>query len=415
MGYRDFRDTNGTAWMAWDVVPHMVERRQGPRRHTPPGASSPAGADRRIGIDRRMVRSTRARLGDGMDGGWLCFESGDQKRRLAPIPPDWLRCGDTQLDSVLRAGVTRARTAPQGAVAARVPRGAATHSCRTGPRSRLHSGPMEPVAYPAESVEGWYALHQMYTVNRALLREVDAHELDTLARDAAETLESLADPDDGGWTRVVPLTGSRADVMLVHFRPTFDALGEAQRTVQRMALADYLDPAYSFLSVAEAGMYHLAAKVVRETREAGGKVGDAAFRERLAALMAKEAETEHVRKRLYPEMPADMPYVCFYPMDKRRDAGQNWYTLPVEERSRLMMEHGMSGRRYAGRVSQVVTGSIGFDAWEWGVTLFARDPLEFKKIVTEMRFDEASAKYGEFGEFFVGKVAEPEDWVAGLL
>jgi peroxiredoxin len=274
---------------------------------------------------------------------------------------------------------------------------------------------MEPVAYPAESVEGWYALHQMYTVDRAALREVDSLERDLLLRDAAETLESLAAPDGGGWTRVVPLTGSRADVMLVHFRATFDALGEAQRAVQGMALADFLDPAYSFLSVAEAGMYHLTAKVVRETREAGGKVGDAAFRERLTALMAKEAETEHVRKRLYPEVPTDMPYVCFYPMDKKREHGQNWYTLPVEERSRLMQEHGMSGRRYAGRVSQVVTGAIGFDAWEWGVTLFARDPLEFKKIVTEMRFDEASAKYGEFGEFFVGKVAEPEDWMAELL
>ncbi|MBA3889369.1 MAG: heme-dependent peroxidase [Gemmatimonadaceae bacterium] len=273
---------------------------------------------------------------------------------------------------------------------------------------------MEPVAYPAESVEGWYALHQMYTIDRAALREVDAHERDALVRDAIDTLESLETPDGGGWTRVVPLTGSRADVMLVHFRATFDALGEAQRAVHRMVLTDYLDPAYTFLSIAEAGMYHLTAKVVRETRESGGKVGDAAFRERLAALMKKEAETEHVRKRLYPEVPADMPYVCFYPMDKKRDTGQNWYALPVEERSRLMMEHGMSGRRYAGRVSQVVTGSIGFDAWEWGVTLFARDPLEFKKIVTEMRFDEASAKYGEFGEFFVGRVMAPGEWLDEL-
>lgn len=97
MGYRDFRDRTGIPWMAWDVVPHMVERRQGPRRQSAPGGSPAADADRRVGIDRRMVRSTRARLGDGMDGGWLCFESSDQKRRLAPIPADWLRCGDTQL------------------------------------------------------------------------------------------------------------------------------------------------------------------------------------------------------------------------------------------------------------------------------------------------------------------------------
>lgn len=271
---------------------------------------------------------------------------------------------------------------------------------------------MEPAAYPAESVEGWYALHQMYAVDRPALRAAESRE--SLLEEAERQLAELETPAGGGWTRVVPLTGSRADVMLVHFRPTFEALGAAQRAVQRLEFFDYLHPEYSFLSVAEAGMYHLAAKVVRETREAGGKVGDAAFRERLAALMAKEAETEHVRKRLYPEPPGDMPYVCFYPMDKKRDADQNWYTLPVEERSRLMFEHGSSGRRYAGRVSQIVTGAIGFDAWEWGVTLFARDPLEFKKIVTEMRFDEASAKYGEFGEFFVGRVASAGEWLAGL-
>lgn len=273
---------------------------------------------------------------------------------------------------------------------------------------------MEPAAYPAESVEGWYALHQMYAVDRASLRALPVDRRDFLKRDAARVLADIADPVGGGWSRVVPLTGSRADVMFVHFRPTFEALGEAQRAVQSLELHDHLRREYSFLSVAEAGMYHLAAKVVRETREAGGKVGDAAFRERLGALMQKEAGTEHVRKRLYPEVPAGMPWVCFYPMNKKRETGQNWYSLPVEDRSRLMFEHGMSGRRYAGKVSQIVTGAIGFDAWEWGVTLFARDPLEFKKIVTEMRFDEASAKYGEFGEFFVGKVVPPGEWLGGL-
>lgn len=270
---------------------------------------------------------------------------------------------------------------------------------------------MEPAAaYPAESVEGWYALHQMYSIDRATLRLVPADAREALRREATAMLRELATPGDG-WTRVVALTGSRADVMLVHFRPTLDALGEAQRAVQSLRLADHLRREYSFLSIAEAGMYHLAAKVVRETREAGGKVGDAAFRERLGALMAKDAETEHVRKRLYPEVPQGMPYACFYPMNKKRETGQNWYSLPVEDRSRLMYEHGMSGRRYAGKVSQIVTGAIGLDAWEWGVTLFASDPLQFKKIVTEMRFDEASAKYGEFGEFFVGKLVEPEAWV----
>jgi chlorite dismutase len=106
-----------------------------------------------------------------------------------------------------------------------------------------------------------------------------------------------------------------------------------------------------------------------------------------------------------------MPYVCFYPMSKKRDPQQNWYALPLEERSRLMRAHGATGRGYAGRVLQVISGAIGLDAWEWGVTLFAGEPLTFKKIVTDMRFDEVSAEYAEFGEFFVGRRATPGEWM----
>src|SRR5437764_15169503 len=109
-----------------------------------------------------------------------------------------------------------------------------------------------------------------------------------------------------------------------------------------------------------------------------------------------------------------MPYVCFYPMSKRRDALQNWYTLTLDERSRLMQSHGSTGRRYAGKVQQVITGAIGLDAWEWGVTLFAKDPLDFKKLVTDMRFDEVSAKYAEFGDFYVGRLM-PWDKLPELL
>jgi chlorite dismutase len=118
-----------------------------------------------------------------------------------------------------------------------------------------------------------------------------------------------------------------------------------------------------------------------------------------------------VQRRLYPALPPQLPYVCFYPMSKRRDAGQNWYTLPIDERNRLMREHGMTGRRYAGRILQIITGAVGFENWEWGVTLFAADPLDFKKLVTEMRYDEASSLYAEFGDFFVGRVMSPTDWL----
>src|SRR5206468_10071933 len=117
-----------------------------------------------------------------------------------------------------------------------------------------------------------------------------------------------------------------------------------------------------------------------------------------------ERESEHLKRRLRPEPPPGMQYVCFYPMSKRRNEGQNWYTLSLDERSRLMQSHGLTGRRYAGKVQQVITGAIGLDAWEWGVTLFAQNPLDFKKLVTDMRFDEVSAKYADFGDFYVGKI-----------
>jgi len=230
---------------------------------------------------------------------------------------------------------------------------------------------------------------------------------------AEDALRELATPADGGWSAVVGLIGSAADVMFVHFRPTLDAIGDAERRLGRELLFGCLTPVYSFLSVTEAGLYHVTAELAREAAARGGTVGDAEYLTKLAERVAAERESAHVTRRLYPPLPPDMPYVCFYPMSKRREAGQNWYALTLEERSRLMYAHGTTGRRYAGRVVQVISGAIGLDAWEWGVTLFARDPLEFKKLVTEMRFDEVSAQYAEFGDFWVGKAVDVEEWLAG--
>lgn len=256
-------------------------------------------------------------------------------------------------------------------------------------------------AYAPESLEGWYALHQLVTVDRARLHALRPDALLEARAAASQALGELAAPEVGGWSAVVPLVGSRADVMFMHFRPTLEALGAAQQRIGGLALSDVLRPAYSFLSITEVGLYHLAAHGPDDPRK----------QERIEA----ERASAHVQRRLYPTPPADMPYVSFYPMSKRRDAGQNWYTLSLEERRQLMHSHGLTGRRYAGRVLQIITGAVGFDAWEWGVTLFARDPLDFKKIVTEMRYDEASSKYAEFGEFFVGKLTEPEAWLESLV
>jgi chlorite dismutase len=200
--------------------------------------------------------------------------------------------------------------------------------------------------------------------------------------------------------------------MVIHCRATLDELSNAETQWARTPAARGMHLEYSFLSVTEAGLYHLTAQLSREALERGGKPGDEAYVAELTRRAGVERDSPHVQRRLYPPIPSDMPYVCFYPMNKRRDTGQNWYTLSLDERSRLMHSHGTTGRRYAGRVVQVISGAIGFDAWEWGVTLFAKDPLDFKKLVTDMRFDEVSAKYADFGDFYVGKLIQPGEIVA---
>jgi chlorite dismutase len=269
-----------------------------------------------------------------------------------------------------------------------------------------------PRAHPPETTEGWYALHQILAWDRPALRAIPAEQLPSLRHHAQEVLGSLASPVEGGWSAVVPLIGNRADVMLVHFRATLDEIGVAQRALATVPLFDALRPAYSFLSVTEAGLYHASAQLAAAAEARGGAVGDETYSAEMAKRVEAERASAHVQRRLFPVQPPDMPYVCFYPMSKRRVPGQNWYSLTLEERSRLMMAHGLTGRGYAGRVVQVITGALGFDAWEWGVTLFAADPLEFKKIVTDMRFDEVSAEYAEFGDFHVGKRVEAREWVS---
>ena len=266
----------------------------------------------------------------------------------------------------------------------------------------------EPIAHPPETLEGWYALHQIFRFPNEV---PSASELARLASAAGTAMKggkgkgkSKSPSDEKGWSCFVRLIGSRSHLMAIHFRESLEAIGSAEEKMRTTQISADAELSYTFLSVTEAGLYHITADLARAAAARGGQVGDAEYTRTLAGRAAGERDSEHVKRRLYPQVPADMPYVCFYPMSKRRDADQNWYTLELDERSRLMHGHGLTGRRYAGRVQQIITGAIGLDAWEWGVTLFAKDPLDFKKLVTDMRFDEVSAKYAEFGDFYVGKI-----------
>jgi chlorite dismutase len=163
--------------------------------------------------------------------------------------------------------------------------------------------------------------------------------------------------------------------------------------------------------VIELGLYESTVKTYEQLMERGLEPHSDDWKKAIKEVI--ERQREAMRPRLYPDIP-NARYLCFYPMDRRRGEEKNWYTLPIRERQRQMHEHGMVGRRYAGEVKQIITGSIGFDDWEWGVDLFADDALVFKKLIYEMRFDEVSAVYALFGTFYLG-VRCPATDLAKLL
>lgn len=256
-------------------------------------------------------------------------------------------------------------------------------------------------ALPPATAEGWYVLHQAFSVDWGALRREPPRA--GLLSEARESLDGILSPPAGeGWSAIFRLVGGGADFLLLHFRPTLEGIARVEADLARSAAAELLVHAWDYLSVTEAGFYHATAEAA-----AAHDPDSDAYRSDLGERVAAEVASAHVRSRLYPAPPDGMAYLSFYPMSKRRKHPHNWYTLPIEERSRMMRAHGIIGRRYAGRVFQVITGSIGLDDWEWGVTLFARDPLDFKRLVTEMRFDEASALYGEFGSFVTGVLTTP--------
>jgi chlorite dismutase len=261
-----------------------------------------------------------------------------------------------------------------------------------------------------ETLEGWSVLHQMFRVRWPEWRVQPEDERRRAATEAAGALAAMR-RGDGGTTALVTLLGHKGDLMLVHLRRSFEELQAAQLAVHRLSLAAFLEPTTSFVSVVELGMYEMTAQIHRRLGERGLKTGSPEFE------AAFDAEMEEQRKRVLGRLFVEVPgrrHVCFYPMNKRRGEQRNWYAEPVESRARMMLEHGRIGRHYAGAVTQVISGAIGFDDWEWGVDLFADDPMVFKKLIYEMRFDEASAWYAEFGPFYVGLQFSPSELPAYL-
>jgi len=256
-----------------------------------------------------------------------------------------------------------------------------------------------------ETLEGWSVLHQMFRVRWSDLRDLGPGAAREIAVEAAEALQAMSRGDEAT-TAPVTLLGHKGDLMLLHFRRSFEALQEAQLRVAGLRLARHLEATTSYVSVVELGMYEMTAQIHARLAAKGLKTGSEEFEGAFDAEM--EEQRKRVTGRLFLEVPRRR-YVCFYPMNKRRGEDKNWYAVPVEERGRMMRDHGTIGRHYAGTVTQVISGSIGFDDWEWGVDLFADDPVVFKKLIYEMRFDEASAWYAEFGPFYTGLQFSPAE------
>ncbi len=235
--------------------------------------------------------------------------------------------------------------------------------------------------------------------------------------DAVATLKTLERKDANSAVRsaLYSQLGHKGDLMLIHFRDSLEELNQVELALAQTPLYDFLERRHSYVSVVELGLYESS----RKTYEAASAKGFEAFSAEWNAEIAASLEraSEAMKPRLFPTVP-DAKYLCFYPMDRKRGEQVNWYTVPFAERQRMMHEHGMIGRRYAEQVKQIISGSIGMDDWEWGVDLFADDPVVFKKLIYEMRFDEVSAVYALFGQFFIGvrlPVEKLGDWLAGSL
>jgi len=248
------------------------------------------------------------------------------------------------------------------------------------------------------TIEGASMLHQMMRVRWTAWKALASERRTEIAQEAAAAL-SVMEGNSDGQSALFSLLGHKGDLILVHFRRSFDELGQAERKISQLELWEYLEPTGSYLSVVELGLYESSRKTYQSLASQGIVPFSAEWNAGIEEELGRQRKA--MAPRLYPEMPAHK-YLCFYPMDRKRGELKNWYQLPMAERQRQMHEHGMIGRRYAGEVKQIISGSIGFDDWEWGVDLFADDPLVFKKLIYEMRFDEVSAVYALFGSFYVG-------------
>ena len=251
-----------------------------------------------------------------------------------------------------------------------------------------------------ESVEGWWILHRLYSFDRISWDRLDQSDRDEMIAEAQSVMAPFQKDKDSD-LGLAQMLGHKADLMLTHYSRDYEGLARVQIAIDKLRLCEYLLAATSYVSVLELGMYEGTAKAHAAMAQSEHKAGSPEWNAAFDLLIQEQSKAPHFGGRLWARIP-QRRFVCFYPMDKKRGEDVNWYMMSYEDRGRMMLDHGKIGRTYHGLVTQVISGSIGFDAFEWGVDLYADDPMVFKKLIYEMRFDEASARYGDFGDFFSG-------------
>ncbi|MDZ4850909.1 MAG: hydrogen peroxide-dependent heme synthase [Pirellulaceae bacterium] len=267
-----------------------------------------------------------------------------------------------------------------------------------------HAEIPEPSLVP---IQGLHCGHYFYRWNRGQLQNIAADPV-RMQRGIGQFIEALSPGDELRPERFQAfiISGHKADFGLVMMDPDPLKIDRVHQRLLSSVLGAAIEPTYSFVSVSEVSEYlpnreQYAQKLIRSGEDPSSPSFQAkvnSYESRLPTMLAH---------RLAPEFP-QWPAMCFYPMNKVRNVGANWFLLPFSERTEMMAEHAQSGMSFAGRVTQLVTASVGLDDWEWGVTLWAKNPQYLKDIVYTMRFDQASARFGQFGPFYTGYLTTPD-------
>lgn len=258
-----------------------------------------------------------------------------------------------------------------------------------------------PEVTPLVPREGWHVMHLFYHVDHsqwALLGDDEKRQAKTRLTELVQEIRATPDTH----LLVFSVATPKADLGFMLLTPDLQVANMYEKQLSLSLGPEILSPSYSYLSQTESSEYTTTREQYAAETLAGEKGMSEGSPEFEAALKEFDDRMAHYLKhRLYPVLP-DWPVICFYPMSKRRSGADNWYSLPFERRRELMSGHARVGRAYSGRILQLITGSTGLDEYEWGVTLLAKDTIDIKAIVYEMRFDEVSARYAEFGDFYIG-------------